>query len=91
MIRLSRPNRATNHGSPAAGTNFMWSGALDRQSQCGHVVDRLSVSRCKGLVGGLDLQNAVLPKLLGTTASELMKSSTACKGAMLHRSPLAKS
>ena len=25
-IRLSRPNSATNHGSPAAGTNTMWSG-----------------------------------------------------------------
>ena len=23
--RLSRPNSATNHGSPAAGTNTMWS------------------------------------------------------------------
>ena len=60
-IRLSRPNGAMNQGSPAAGTNTMLIGAVDRQPQRRHVVDRLVVEAVKLLVAGADLQHRLLP------------------------------
>ena len=60
-VRLSRPKRAKNHGTPAAGTNSKWSGALDGQPQGGHILQRLVVEAVELLIARLDLERRVPP------------------------------